>query len=296
MSIPEAQLDTWSKQGSVAQSRATYETIKKALEDGSTPYVGKDYTVFLQGSYGNDTNIYADSDVDVVMRLNSTFYHDLSNLSEDEKSAFKKAYQDAEYGLTEFKGDVIAQLTRKYGSAVKPGSKAIFVQGNGSRRDADVLIAAKYRRYYSFSSMYNENYAEGICFFGSDGSRIVNFPKQHSDNCTTKHQATSSWFKPVVRIFKNMRNRMVSDNMIEAGLAPSYFLEGMLYNVPNTSFGRSYNSTVAECVNWVLQTDRKQLLCANEQYYLLRDGSRVTWTEAECSKFLSAACNLWNQW
>jgi hypothetical protein len=296
MSISEAQLDTWSKQGSVAQSRATYETIRKALEDGSAPYAGKDYTIFLQGSYGNDTNIYADSDVDVVMRLNSAFYHDLSNLTEDQKSAFKRAYPDAEYGLTEFKGDVIAQLTRKYGSAVKPGSKAIFVQGNGSRRDADVLIAAKYRRYYSFSSMYNENYAEGICFFGSDGSRIVNFPKQHSDNCTTKHQATSSWFKPVVRIFKNMRNRMVSDNMIEAGLAPSYFLEGMLSNVPNTSFGQSYNSTVANCINWVLQTDRTQLLCANEQYYLLRDGFRVTWTEAKCSKFLSAACNLWNQW
>jgi hypothetical protein len=296
MSILEAQLDTWSKQGSVAQSRATYETIRGALEDGSAPYAGKDYTIFLQGSYGNDTNIYADSDVDVVMRLNSVFYHDLSNLAKDQKSAFKEAYPDAEYGLTEFKGDVIAQLTRKYGSAVKPGSKAIFVQGNGSRRDADVLIAAKYRRYYSFSSMSNENYAEGVCFFGSDGTRIENFPKQHSDNCTTKHQATSSWFKPVVRIFKNMRNRMVSDNMIEAGLAPSYFLEGMLSNVPNTSFGQSYNSTVANCINWVLQTDRTQLLCANEQYYLLRDGFRVTWTEAKCPKFLSAACNLWNQW
>jgi hypothetical protein len=100
----------------------------------------------------------------------------------------------------------------------------------------------------------------------------------------------------VVRIFKNMRNRMVSDNMIEAGLAPSYFLEGMLSNVPNTSFGQSYNSTVANCINWVLQTDRTQLLRANEQYYLLRDGFRVTWTDAECSKFLSAACNLWNPW
>jgi hypothetical protein len=296
MSIPESQLDTWSKQGAVAQSRDTYGTIKGALEDASAPYAGKSYSIFLQGSYGNDTNIYADSDVDVVMRLDSTFYHDADQLPEDQKNAFHRVYARAEYGLQEFKPDVITQLTRKYGSSVRPGSKAVFVEGYGSRRDADVIVTAKYRRYRSFSGMSTEDYTEGVCFHASDGELVVNFPKQHSENCTLKHQGTKSWFKPTVRIFKNMRNRMIDKKMIQDGLAPSYYLEGMLYNAPAEKFGGSYNSTVVDCIKWLLQTDRTQLVCANEQYYLLRDDSHVTWTEAKCANFLSAVCELWREW
>jgi hypothetical protein len=83
-----------------------------------------------------------------------------------------------------------------------------MVKANGSRRDADVVVCANFRRYYKFESFANENYAEGICFFTPDGTRIENFPKQHSANCTTKHQNTDQWYKPTVRIFKNIRNRI----------------------------------------------------------------------------------------
>jgi hypothetical protein len=144
--------------------------------------------------------------------------------------------------------------------------------------------------------MDTENYTDGICFYAPDGSLIINYPKQHLENCTAKHQGTRSWFKPTVRICKNMRNRMIDRGMIEEGLAPSYYLEGMLYNVPSEKFGRSFDSTVVECINWLLKTDRTKLVCANEQYYLLRDGSPMTWTERNYAKFLSAACELWRNW
>ena len=39
-----------------------------ALHADDAPYAGKAYDTFLQGSYANDTNIYADSDVDIVIR------------------------------------------------------------------------------------------------------------------------------------------------------------------------------------------------------------------------------------
>ena len=48
------------------------------------------YESFLQGSYGNDTNVYSDSDVDVVMRLDSVFYYDLSRMTESERAAYEK--------------------------------------------------------------------------------------------------------------------------------------------------------------------------------------------------------------
>ena len=62
MGIPEAQLETWSHQGAIAGSSSTYATMKNALESATAPYIGKSYKVFLQGSYGNDTNIWSSSD------------------------------------------------------------------------------------------------------------------------------------------------------------------------------------------------------------------------------------------
>ena len=282
--------------GSVAQSRDTYATIKSALEASAAPYAAKSYGTFLQGSYGNDTNIYADSDVDVVMHLDSIYYPDISRLSEADKAAYQVGRSDSNYTLNDFKTQVIKQLTNKFDLAVTPGKKAIFVKGNGSRRDADVLACAEFRRYFSFSSEATQNYAKGICFFLPDGTRIENFPKQHSENCTTKHQSTNSWFKPMVRVLKNMRNRMIDDGLIVEGLAPSYYLEGLLYNVPNDKFGKSYGDTFVNAITWIQKADRSKFECANGLFYLLRDNSPVTWREESCAKFVSMAVKLWNNW
>ena len=90
MPVPESQLDTWAKQGATAQSRNTYAVVKNALEDRAAPYSGQDFTTYLQGSYSNDTNVYRDSDVDVVIQLNSTFYHDAYLLEASQSSEFLK--------------------------------------------------------------------------------------------------------------------------------------------------------------------------------------------------------------
>ncbi len=296
MAIPESQLDMWSHQGSITQSSTTYNTIKTALESCGSDYAGKDYTVFLQGSYGNETNIYSESDVDIVIRLNSCFYHDLESLPDEQKAAFKKAHPDATYGYFEFKKDVLALLEDKYGNSIKIGDKAVKIGASGSRRNADVLITTEYRRYYKFLSTYDERYDTGICFFSADNTLVANYPKQHSANCTAKHQATNEWFKPLVRVLKNLRGKLIEDKMIEADVAPSYYIEGLLYNVPNDKFGKSYDDSFVNCINWILEADRSEFLCANEQYYLLREDSPVSWLDSKCNEFLTAACELWKRW
>jgi hypothetical protein len=60
MPIPEEQFDTWAKQGAVTGSKNTYATIKRVLEDPNAPYASRSFEVFLQGSYGNDTNVFAE--------------------------------------------------------------------------------------------------------------------------------------------------------------------------------------------------------------------------------------------
>lgn len=296
MAIPESQLETWSHQGSITQSSNTYNMVKNKLEAEGTPYAGKKFKVRLQGSYGNDTNIIAESDVDIVICLNNCFQHDLKLLPDDQKAAFKAVHSDSAYTYREFKRDVLGVLTSEYGDNVNPGDKAITIEANGNRRKTDVIAAIQYRRYHKFLSISDQAFDEGICFYNGSNVRIANYPKQHSENCTAKHQATNQWFKPVVRVLKNLRGRMVEEGRIEAGLAPSYYIEGLLYNVPNDRFGQSYSDSFTNCINWILEADRSKFVCANKQYHLLFEGSLVTWQDSKCSEFLAAACDFWNQW
>lgn len=297
MPIPESQLDTWSHQGSITQSSNTYNSIKNVLEDSATAYAGKTFKVFLQGSYGNDTNVYAESDVDIVIRLDDCFQSDLSELTEDEKSAYRSAFRDATYTYVDFKRDVSSVLTKQYGAAVTAGDKAIAIAASGSRRKADVIVAVEFRRYFKFHSSDDSKYVEGICFWNSNNERIANYPKQHSANLTTKHQNTSKWFKPMARVFKNMRSRMVDEGLIESGMAPSYYIEGLLYNVPNERFSSNFQTCMVNILNWYSEDASKtDLVCANEQYYLLRDGYHTSWNQEDCDAFISAAIELWNNW
>ena len=297
MAIPESQLDTWSHQGSITQSSSTYTTVKNALEANGTPYASKDYKVFLQGSYGNDTNIYSESDVDVVIQLDDCWQSDLETLSVAEKDAYKSSFSDATYTHVDFKKDVSKVLVDKYGSGITIGDKAIVIAANGSRRKADVIAAIQFRRYYKFNGTNDQSYDEGICFYNGDGEKIANYPKQHSANLTTKHQASNKWLKPMVRILKNLREKLIADELIGAGLAPSYYLEGLLYNVPSDKFTTSYQDCFINALTWIQeQADKTKFLCANEQYYLLRDNAHTCWPPANCDAFLEAAVKLWNDW
>lgn len=298
MAIPEAQLQTWQKPGPTAQFTPTYQTVRDVLQSSNAPFHNRGYTIFLQGSYANDTNIYGDSDVDVVIRLDDVHYADLSQLSDEDRANYNAIRTPATYDLPDFKKDVVSWLIKNYPSSVVPGNKAVFLKGNGSsRRDADVIVCAKLYRYLRFKSWADQRSEEGICFFAGDGTRIDNFPKQHSANCTTRHQATASWFKPTVRIFKNVRNKLLSDRAIAGGLAPSYYLEGLLYNVPAGRFGGSEQQNFKDVLDWLnATTDKSKFVCANDLYYLLNDYSPVTWRAASCSTFLAAATKLWNDW
>lgn len=297
MPIPESQLQTWSHQGSITQSCDTYHSIRRVLQEGTAPYAGKHYEVFLQGSYGNDTNIYAESDVDIVIRLDDCFQRDLSRLADDEKAAYHAAFSKATYDHADFKRDVLSVLSDNYGSSVNVGKKAVTVKADGARRKADVIAAIQFRRYLKFRSTTDSTYVEGICFFDTEGKKIVNYPRQHSANMTARHQASSKRLKPLVRTFKNMRGRMIDDGLIKDGVAPSYYIEGLLYNVPYINFTSSLQECVCNTLNWYRQEATKdKLVCANEQYYLLRDDSPVCWTQTNCDVFVDAAVELWNHW
>jgi hypothetical protein len=299
MAIPEEQLDTWAHLGAIATSKDTYAIVRRALEAPGTAYAGKAFEIFLQGSYCNDTNVYAESDVDVVIRLDETYFYDISAVNTVQAASFNAAFVPATYFYSEFKNHVIAALRKSFGSDVSPGTKAVKIAASDSRRSADVVVAAQFQRHYSTPFISSTSIDYGICFLTPTWTRIVNYPKQHSANCTTKHQAAKLWFKPVVRIMKNMRNRLISNKVIEQGTAPSYFIEGMLYNVPNEKFGGSYADTIIAAHGWMRSLERdalSKLVCANNRHPLISENSPTSWPYADYDRFMKAIAALWNNW
>jgi hypothetical protein len=293
MAIPESQLTAWAQIGAQTTSKDTYATVKRCVDGGTYP---KSTCSFLQGSYGNDTNIRMESDVDVVMECNGIYYSDISSLPADQQAAFNAARTGTDYNFQLFRTDVLNVLEGRFGADVNAGAKAVSIGANGNRRKSDVLVCVEHHKYLSYSAANPNNKVVGICFFKTDGTKVVNYPRLHAEHLTTKNQTTGEWFKHLVRIFKNARQRLIENGVIAAGVAPSYYIEGLLYNVPPQSFGTSYAASMLSCLMYLTQTNRATFRCANEQYPLLDGNVDVTWNTAHCNAYINGLVDLWNQW
>lgn len=288
MGISEDQLETWSHQGAIVTAKNTHESIRRALACHEWPE-GVEYEPYLQGSYSNDTNIYGDMDVDLAVQLNSTFS---SNLTQEQQRVL--GLGPATYHWTDFRRDVLDTLQDTYGrSEILEGDKCLKLAADGGRLPADVVVCTQYRKYCSVAA---GDFVEGMCFWANSGSqRIVNYPKVHYANGVDKQQTTGRRFKPTVRVFKNLKDVMIERGLISKDQAPSYFVECLVYNIPDDNFSSSYGDTFCAAVNWLLGTDLTSLRFQNGQLGLCGDES-VQWPVQKARQFLQQLVSLWNSW
>jgi len=286
MSIPESQLETWSHQGAVKTAKATHESIRNALDSYKWPNE-VDCKPYLQGSYKNDTNIFGDMDVDVVVQLNSLFY---SNLSEEQRRNL--GLYPASYGWTDFRLDILKALREYYDpKTIAEGNKSIKLKA--TPQPADVVVCVQYREYRSLNI---DDYTEGMTFWTkNDDRQVKNYPKIHYDNGIKKNQNTNNQFKPIVRIFKNMRNLLRNRNYISNDLTPSYFLECLLYNIPNEKFIGSYQEMVHNILSWLNNASLSSFMCQNNQLKLFGN-TPEQWSEHNAKQFTQSLIDLWTRW
>jgi len=295
MVISEDQLVTWTHQGAITTSQITHESIRIALSRIGDLSLDRDYEIYLQGSYKNSTNVRGDSDVDVVIQLNSTFRRDISALSSEEQTAFRSAYFDATYLFANFRTDVLTALRAYYGvSLIAEGNKSITVAAQSGRLNADVVPCLHYRKYRYFRGLGDEKYVDGIALDTQrEGSQMISFPKLHYENGVKKHANTNNFYKPTVRLFKNARSYLIDNNSILGDLAPSYFLECLIYNVQDSQFGTDFGNTFCNVVNWLNEASLDSFLCQDEQTQLF---GTEQWSTEKAKQFISALISLWNKW
>jgi len=295
MAIPENQLETWSRQGATATATALYERIRTALKN-DTALQGRDFDVFLQGSYRNSTNIYGDSDVDVVAMLKETFKPDYDYLDESSKALVKLGHVDATYTLTDFRRDVSNAIRRAFPiHAITEGGKSIKIPRTSNNIPADVVPCLEYRLYLPPKTLLADaSHVDGIWLWDVQRHHAVtSFPKYSYDNGVAKHARTNQWYKPTVRIFKNARGWMEDNGLIQSGTASSHAIECLLYNVPDQQFGSSYGDTVVNVVNWLNGADLTDFVCQNGIQRLFDSGR---WTQQNARAYIGALIQMWNQW
>lgn len=262
--------------------------IKKAIANNDR-LSDMDITVFTQGSYKANTSVKQDSDVDVCVRLNSTFFIRYP----EGKNDSNYNVIDGSINFYEYKNLVGEALNDYFGSKyVTRGSKAFDIHSNSYRVDADVLPAFSYR-YYHDDGLDNYIQPVGVAFDTDKGARIINWPDQTYSNGVDKNKATSLRYKKVIRILKNLRNKMQEDKIVAANDIASCLIESLVWNTPNEGFGHS--SLTADVRNVLAHTfndTRSDVTCniwgeVNEVKYLFRPSQ--PWSRTQAHNFLSAA-------
>lgn len=294
---------TWAKPPSETEEEKA-SNAARMINDAirvSPALSGKNFEVYASGSYRNNTNTRAESDIDVAVVLKEVFFHELPADGSLTKEMF--GWTDAKYGLTDFRDDVGRALTTRFGtSGVKVGDKAFDIHENSYRLDADVGVFVEHRRYTGAKN------PDGSWFFhsgvemrprGDPSRRIINWHQRHYDEGVARNTATGRRFKRIVRILKRLREDMKANGSqsgkTTANEMPSFLIECLAFNAADACFNKredSYFDDVAAVVKelWNVTGDAtraSKLLEVSKMKWLFGSGNQ--WKPEKAREFLLAA-------
>lgn len=289
MSI-EATLANWTGPSSATEQQKqdrTERMIREAIS-AHRPFADCGLNVYAKGSYANNTNVRADSDVDVAVECTEVEYWE-----EAEPGAHRAgAPYSGIWTPEKLRSELVAALAAKFpGQVDTTGSVAIQVNSSSARVDADVVPCFTYRLYFASGTS-----REGTKIFAKNGSSMENYPAQQLENGRSKNLRTGFAYKKAVRILKRIENAMADQGQHRE--LPSYFIECLAYNCPDGVFGRStWTEVVKECLGHIWEdlqgsepSDAEQrCLEVNECFYLFHAGQK--WNRAWGREFSHAAWN-----
>ena len=253
-----------------------------SIRDALAAYKGLSgfkHEVFLQGSYKNGTNLRRDSDVDVVVQLAHQLKPRVVGLS-GEGLEEDDDHRAAHERWRSFRRLAMRAMRERFGDAVQSGRKTVKLAKGELHADADLVVTLSYR--------------SGIGFYLSDEKRwVVSYPQQHHERGEEKEEVTGRRFKRTIRMFKAARNRLVDKGVLTKDDAPSYFIECLLYNVPEHLFKRKRAATYTGILDWLPTANLKGIKCQNGMVALFGRG-KEQWTVDKAREFVKATRELWN--
>ena len=305
MAIPEETLNGWTTLGSTTNSSRTYQSIQNAVDNeryGLGDFA-HDYRVHLQGSYANKTNTWGSNDVDVVVKLTMPFEENLNGLRTEERQRFWNVYHGVDYTFGEFHETVYSALKNYFGrDNIEKGTKAIKVKASDETPlpiDADVVPCVEYRKYESFDADGNEEFVEGMWFQTQSLTprTIINYSEEHRKNGSWKNNKTNNNYKPTIRMFKKARDHIETRCYVSEDTATSYFIEGLIFNVPHCRFKKSkIKERYISVLEYLEGNNVGGFQEQSKQYVLCDDSDPDRWNVTDANAIIGGFRRLWEEW
>lgn len=262
----------------------TERMIRQAI-DSHEPFRDCSLKVYAKGSYANNTNVRSDSDVDVAVECTEVQYWEESVKGNHTPG---RSYEGI-WTPAKLRAELLSALKAKFPEQVdSSGSTAIQINSNSARVDADVVPCFSYRYYMKSETR------DGTKIFKTDGGSIVNYPAQQMENGTAKNKRTGYAYKKGGRLLKRIENAMAEDGTFRE--LPSFFMECLAYNCPDTVFT---HSTWTDCLRAMLfhiwdklqgdEPDFGRWVEVNECFFLFHANQK--WTREDGREFAKAAWN-----
>mgnify|MGYP006291100749 FL=1 len=212
--------------------------IQKAL-DKSSWLQAHPHRVIKQGSYENNTNVRNETDVDLCVCTKHALFFEAG--TGETLTREELGLSPLDFTFKDYKQHVVDVLAGHFGIfAVQAGNKAIQLHAHDENKiDADVLPAFRFDLFEPRSRWPNgvpTLRAQGVGFYTEGGTFVFNFPEQHIANGRSKNERTSRRYKRAVRILKRLRTYM-KDNAALFDEMPSFLIESLVYNCPDSDFG-----------------------------------------------------------
>ena len=259
--------------------------VRNAIKESSL-FDNVNVTVFVHGSYRNNTNVLGESDVDVGVVCTDSYFTQYPEGMTDAHFGNKVA----DYTYSTFKTHLGRALTDYLGKdAVTREPKTFAAHETSYHLDADVTPFFEHRRYKTDGS-----WLTGVEMRPDNTTdRIINWPEQHNANGIERNNATRRCYKGMVRVLKNLRNEMAGESHAAAEPIKSFLTECLVYNVATTCFETKtwyddvratlldiYQHTASDeaCKNWLEVSELKYLFHSSKP-----------WTRQQVRTFIEAA-------
>ncbi|MEP0872751.1 nucleotidyltransferase [Trichocoleus desertorum AS-A10] len=281
---------SWTKPSSDSEQdkqERTERMIRDAI-NAHEPFENCLLSVYAKGSYANNTNVRADSDVDIAVECTEAIYW-----GEAEQGTYEPSspYQGI-WTPKKLRSELVAALEKKFpGQVDTSGSTAIQINSSSARVDADVVPCFTYRYYLSSNS-----YIQGTKIFTKGDKKIVNYPAQQLQNGKDKNKRTNNAYKKAVRILKRVENAMVGQEVYQE--LPSYFIECLVYNCPDKVFAhKTWTEVVQDVLIHIWQNLQGEESASgndrwrevNECFYLFHNEQK--WKRSDGREFAHTALN-----
>lgn len=276
----EATFQSWSKPASETEEAKCENALRMIREALNKSETLSKYEIQLipKGSYHNNTNVRLTSDVDIAVKLKDVFFAKYP----EGKTNKDFGNSGSDYSFAQYRSEIDQAMIDKFGrDNIEFGNKAIKINTNSYRVDADVVPCFEHRRYSE-----DGKYITGTEFITRHtDKRVKNFPEQHYSNGVRKNNDTSRRYKKVVRIFKRLKYNLLDEGYNVENIS-SFLVESLIWNVPNNKFNNpTLTDDVKQCFNYLITQTAEHEKCqdwgeVSELLYLFHNDRKYTSSDA----------------